>query len=148
PRSDPRGPRVPGCAMTGATTESRHPGGDSLSIFDAAREAPDRSAIETASRSLSFTACAAAVAAAPLAPGDGPIAIVATPGIDTVLAVLAAFAARRPIALLHHRLAPGEADRQRALIERATLPPDAAAVLFTSGSTGAARGVVLSRSAL
>jgi O-succinylbenzoic acid--CoA ligase len=129
-------------AMTGAMT------GDPLSIFDAAREAPDRIAIETASRSLSFPACAAAVAATPPLPGDGPIAIVATPALDTVLAVLAAFAARRPIALLHHRLAAGEADRQRALIERAALPPDTAAVLFTSGSTGAARGVVLSRSSL
>lgn len=116
---------------------------DPLSIFDAAREAPDRIAIETADRSLTFAACAAAVATPTSAP-----AVVATPAVDTVLAVHAALAAHRPIALLHHRLAEGEAARQRAVIERTPLPPDTAAVLFTSGSTGAARGVALSRRAL
>ena len=114
-----------------------------LSITDAAREAPDRIAIETPSRSLTFAACAAAIEAIPPA-----AAIVATPAIETVLAVYAALAARRPIALLHHRLADGEAERQRAVVEAADLPAGAAVILFTSGSTGAARGVVLSRAAL
>lgn len=114
-----------------------------LSVLDAAREAPDRIAIETASRSLSFAACAAAIARAPAA-----AAIVAAPAIDTVLAVYAALAAHRPIALLHHRLTADETRRQRELALHTPLPPDAAAVLFTSGSTGAARGVVLSRAAL
>jgi O-succinylbenzoic acid--CoA ligase len=118
---------------------------DPLSILDAAREAPDRIAIETADRSLTFAACAAAVAAPP---SDAPAVIVATPAVDTVLAVHAALAARRPIALLHHRLADGEAARQRAVIEHTALTPDTACVLFTSGSTGAARGVALSRQAL
>jgi len=117
---------------------------DDLLITQAAREAPDRIAIETASRSRTFAACAAAIAGAqpPLA------AIVATPSVETVLAVYAALDARRPIALIHHRLGPEEIERQRGAIERAELPADAAAVLFTSGSTGAARGVVLSRAAL
>ena len=117
---------------------------DDLSITEAAREAPDRVAIETPSRSLTFAACAAAIEGAQ----PPPAAIVATPAIETVLAVYAALAARRPIALIHHRLGPEEAARQRGVTERVELPADAAAVLFTSGSTGAARGVVLSRAAL
>ncbi|HEY0476725.1 MAG TPA: AMP-binding protein [Kofleriaceae bacterium] len=119
---------------------------DPLSIVDAARETPEGIAIETASRSWTFAACAAAIAAVPR--GEGVATIIATPAVDTVLAIYAALAVRRPIALLHHRLTAGEVGRQGELARGASLPPDAAVVLFTSGSTGAARGVVLSRTAL
>src|SRR5512140_1363922 len=116
-----------------------------LTISEAAREVPERVAIETASQSLTFAACAAAITITTPPAGAAPAVVIATPSIDTVLAVHAALAAHRPIALLHHRLADGEAQRQRAVVEHATLAADAAAILFTSGSTGAARGVVLSR---
>jgi O-succinylbenzoic acid--CoA ligase len=139
-----------------------------VSILEAAREAPEQIAIETEARSLTFAECAAMAArkaagtdavaiagiaqrpsdAAPAPSGRSAAAITATPSIDTVLAVHGALAAQQPIALLHHRLAPEEAQRQRSLVERAALPPDAAVILFTSGSTGPARGVVLSRGAL
>ena len=55
---------------------------DALSISQAAREAPDQPAIITASRTLTFADCAAAIAAP-------PPSIIATPTIATVLAVYA-----------------------------------------------------------
>lgn len=72
----------------------------------------------------------------------------AMPTRGTVATIESALTARTPIALLHAKLPAHELGRQRALVDAATLPDDAAAVLFTSGSTGAARGVVLSHAAL
>ena len=73
--------------------------------------------------------------------------IVATPAQDTIDAIHAALHERRPIALIHHKLPAEEQARQRALAEAAILD-EGDVVLFTSGSTGAARGVVLSREAM
>jgi o-succinylbenzoate---CoA ligase len=75
-------------------------------------------------------------------------AIVAAHTDETVAAIRAAFAERRPLALIHAKAAPAEQARQRALIANARLLPDDAIVLFSSGSTGPPRGVVLSRQAL
>ncbi len=82
-------------------------------------------------------------------PLDGTATIlVATPTAATIDAIRAALDAREPLALLHHRLPAPELARQRGLVEAAQLPADTAFVLFTSGSTGPARGVVLSRAAI
>jgi O-succinylbenzoic acid--CoA ligase len=114
---------------------------DALSIRDAAVEAGDRPAIVTRDRVITFAEAAATLAA--------PVEVIdATPAIATVLAVYAALEARQPLALIHAGLLAPERDRQRAAVAAASLPADTAVVLFTSGSTARARGVVLSRAAI
>lgn len=83
-----------------------------------------------------------------LEPPRSPRVVVATPEAATVAEIRDALETRTPIALLHAKLAPAELARQRALVEAAALPADTAVVLFTSGSTGSARGVVISRAAI
>lgn len=100
--------------------------GDPLSIRTAARESPQFAVPARRARER---------------------CIVATPAQDTIDAIHAALDDRRPLALLHHRVPAAEQARQRALVERAELA-EGDVVLFTSGSTGAGRGVVLARDAL
>jgi O-succinylbenzoic acid--CoA ligase len=88
-----------------------------------------------------------------------PRVIVATPTLDTARAIRTALATRTPIALLHSRITPEEAARQRAAIDASWLAgiaphpeseraKDPVVVLFTSGSTGVARGVVHTRASI
>jgi len=72
----------------------------------------------------------------------------ATHDAATVAAIHDALETQTPIVLLHAKLSSAELRRQYALVEAASFEPDDAVVLFTSGSTGSARGVVLSRAAL
>jgi O-succinylbenzoic acid--CoA ligase len=66
---------------------------------------------------------------------------------DDLELIEAALAADRPLALIPPRLPPAESERLRAAVP-AALPDGVAAVLFTSGSTGQRKGVVLDRAAL
>ncbi len=139
-----------------------------LSIFDAAREAPENIAWIDGDESVSFRAAAQRVGplvAALLA--ARPRALALTPRADaaSLLWLYAAFATGTPVLTLHQRATPSE---RRASIELlgATEPPavaaqdvdpaslpdiaDAAPLAFipTSGSTGAPRLVELSRAAV
>lgn len=101
---------------------------------------------------LSFTALARRAAAAaralatPLAPG-GPLVLPDPPlTLDTAALLLAAAARRAPLALLPPRLPAAERARLSAAVP-ARLPDGVAAVLFTSGSTGRRKAVLLDRAA-
>jgi o-succinylbenzoate---CoA ligase len=139
-----------------------------LSIFDAAREAPDALALIDSTVTLSFRE--AAERTAPLAQAllqQRPRALALTPRADTesLLWLYAAFATGTPVLTLHARASAAE---RHAAIERcgATEPTqasstpldlralpaisDASALAFipTSGSTGTPRLVELSRGAV
>jgi o-succinylbenzoate---CoA ligase len=141
---------------------------NTLSIFDAAREAPDNIALIDGTDTLSFRDAAARtepLAAALLA--TRPRALALTPRADTqsLLWLYAAFATGTPVLTLHQRATPAERSAALALVG-ATEPPavtdavfdpqalpavaGSAALAFipTSGSTGTPRLVELSRNAV
>ena len=139
-----------------------------LSIFDAAREAPERIALIDRGEALSFRE--AAELTAPLAAAllsARPAALALTPRADTesLLWLYAALATGTPVLALHVRATTNE--RRDAIVraraseapapvrkplDEAALPPiaDSATLAFmpTSGSTGTPRVVELSRRAM
>jgi o-succinylbenzoate---CoA ligase len=138
-----------------------------LSIFDAAREEPDRIALIAGDVRLSFRELAARTAArqaelftagviAPPGVPAYPAAVLATPTIATIETLLALFAAGTPALLLHPRSSESERTALKARVRR--VPPPVAAVpldpehpavlLPTSGTSGAPRLAVLSHRAL
>jgi O-succinylbenzoic acid--CoA ligase len=82
--------------------------------------------------------------------GQAPTTLVAANTLDTLVMLYALLEARRPVLLLHPKLTTAERAVELAATARAaaTLPDDAAAILYTSGTTGHARGAVLTRAAL
>ena len=118
-----------------------------LSITAAAREAPDAPALLRPDGAVTVAALAARAAAIDVADGAGidrPVPVVAHADVDTIAQLLALIERGRAIALLHPRVSDDERARQAALAAAHPVPAGTLAVVFTSGSTGAPRGIVLS----
>jgi O-succinylbenzoic acid--CoA ligase len=126
---------------------------DPLSITAAAREAGSRTALVVGNRRFTFAELALRAAAqrAHLAPDPRrPFALVAGNTLDTAITLYALLEARVPALMLHPKLTAAERQAEIEATARAadTLPADAAAILYTSGTAGHARGAVLTRAAL
>ncbi len=128
---------------------------DPLSITAAARDAPDAVALHVGPDRYTFADLADLVStrradlASELVPGR-PVPLVGRNKLERVVALYTLLEARVPVLLIHPKLTEGERAAEIAATARAagSLPPDAAVVLYTSGTTGEARGAVLTRAAL
>ena len=120
-----------------------------LSIVDAARDAATATAVHDGATRVSFAALAARAAATalPSAALGHAAALVAHTDLATVAALAAALERRQPLGLLAPRATAADHADQRARLAATPVPPDTAFVVFTSGSTGRAKAVVLSRAA-
>jgi o-succinylbenzoate---CoA ligase len=135
-------------AATVAATDD----GTALSIFAAAREAGDRVALHADDARYTFADLARLTEQrlATLDHGNGlPYPLLATNTLDTLVTLYALLERRIPALLLHPKLTEAERAAEIAATAQAgALPPGAAAILYTSGTTGRARGAVLTRGAL
>ncbi len=128
---------------------------DALSIRAAARDAGAATALHDGEQRYSYADLARLTEQrmAALAPQLRAGAAHPVPGsntLDTLLTLYALLELQVPALLLHPRLTEAEQARERDATAQAagSLPADAAAVLYTSGTTGRARGAVLTRTAL
>jgi len=125
---------------------------DGLSITAAAREAGGALALVTCDGRYSFADLAqlAQQRLRELPDTPGPVTVVGSNTLDTLVTLYALLEARRPALLLHPKLTAHEQAQEVAATRRAaaTLPADAAAIIYTSGTSGQARGAVLTRGAL
>jgi len=131
-------------------------GDDALSIFAAAREAGNTPALHVGARCHRFADLARLteqrldVLARDARPGAA-YPLVGSNTLDTLVSLYALLELRVPALLLHPRLTATELAVEKAQAAQAAgtaLPADAAAILYTSGTTGRARGALLTRSAL
>ncbi len=125
-----------------------------LSIFAAARDARDAPGLRIGARVLSFAELAALTdeRLAGLrreATTGAPFPVVGSNTQDVVVTLYALLELRVPALLVHPRLtAPERADLDALAARAGPPPPDAAAILFTSGTTGEPRAAVLTRAGL
>lgn len=125
-----------------------------LSIFAAARDAGEAPGLRIGARVLSFAELAAltgerlAGLRRESTPG-APFPVVGSNTLDVVITLYALLGLRVPALLVHPRLtAPERADLDALAARAGPPPPDAAAILFTSGTTGEPRAAVLTRAGL
>jgi O-succinylbenzoic acid--CoA ligase len=128
---------------------------DALSIFAAARQAGDALALRVDGLAYTFADLARLTqrrlhSLEGEAPGGSPCALIGSNTLDTLLTLYALLELHVPALMLHPRLTAVELATERESCARAAaaLPADAAAVLYTSGTTGRSRGAVLKRSSL
>jgi O-succinylbenzoic acid--CoA ligase len=123
-----------------------------LSLRQAAREVPDAVALRIGADHYTFAELVELTAPrlAALAREQAPCPLVGSNTLDTMLTLYALLELGRPALLLHPRLTAAErtVKEQSTARSAASLPQDAAAILYTSGTTGRTRGAVLTRSAL
>ena len=128
---------------------------DALSIFAAAREDGELPALDADGHIFTFAELAARVrqriddlASVPRDGAPFPLAGAAT--VDALVTLYAQLESRTPVLLLHPRLTPPEGAELEAAAARAGPLPhtDAAAIIFTSGTTGVPRAAVLTRGGL
>jgi O-succinylbenzoic acid--CoA ligase len=128
---------------------------DPLSITAAARDAADAVALHVGRDRYTFAQLADLVQTrladlrSELVPGR-PVPLVGRNTLERVIALYTLLEARVPVLLLHPKLTAAERAAEVAATERAagTLAGDAAVIMYTSGTTGQARGAVLPRAAL
>jgi o-succinylbenzoate---CoA ligase len=128
---------------------------DPLSITSAARDAADTVALHVGCERFTFAQLADLVQTrrsdlgTELVPGR-PVPLVGRNTLEKIVALYTLLEARVPVLLLHPKLTEAERAAEIAATERAaaTLPADAAVIMYTSGTTGQARGAVLTRAAL